>query len=397
MRRVSKKIALGFCNNIDFEIAWNAKVVEDLVRRYQIDAEEINAGCFVESERDLVLSILGFMRAGEGGERFVASSDIIEQFAARFEKKVTLGGTSARAAIAMRKLGQSAALHLITQNDQVRRLVPPDNPYVCSNEGDSFYPHLIVQFGLGDRVRAGSIDIRARQSNRLIYHCNADRIAMRVNPDFADLISEAQVLLISGFNAMQDKRLLADRLAVVSSLMKRLPASAKVYLEDGGYYNPSFRQAVYQTLGRRISVFGMNEDEMQDHLKRKVALLDADQVRKALEELNRLIPAQSIVLHTKHWALVHGKGASQYAAALKAGVTMATARFRYGDEFTRQHYEAIESGAPNDENAAFASAINSTAGDRFCCVPVADVPQESGTTIGLGDAFVGGFLLALTA
>ena len=397
MRCVSEKIALGFCNNVDYEIVWDSAVLAELVIRYQIDAEEINSGRLVESERDLVLSILGFMRAGEGGERFVASSDIIEQFAARFEKKVTLGGTSVRAAIAMQKLGQSAALHLITQNDQVRRLLPSDNPYVCSNEGDSFYPHLIVQFGLGDRVRAGEIDIRARQPNRLIYHCNADRIAMLVNPDFADLIAEAQVLLISGFNAMQDKRLLADRLAVVSSLMKRLPAGAEVYLEDGGYYNPSFRQAVCQTLGRRISVFGMNEDEMQDHLKRKVALLDADQVRSALEELNRLIPAQSIVLHTKHWALVHGNGASRYAAALKAGVTMATARFCYGDEFSRQHYHAIESGAPNGDNAAFASAINSTAGDRFCCVPVADVPQESGTTIGLGDAFVGGFLLALTA
>lgn len=394
---MSEKIALGFCNNIDYEIVWQARALEDLVCRYEIGAEEINSGPYVESERDLVLSILGFMRAGEGGERFVASSDIIEQFAARFQKKITLGGTSVRAAIAMRKLGHTAALHLITQNDQVRRLIPADNPYVCSNAGDSFYPHLIVQFGADDRVRAGSIDIRARQSNRLIYHCNADRIAMRVNPDFADLISESQVLLISGFNAMQDERLLADRLATVSRVMRRLPAGATIYLEDGGYYNPLFRQTVYQTLGRRVSVFSMNEDEVQDHLKRKVALRDAEEVRSALEEIGRLIPAQTIVLHTKHWALAHGKGASRYAAALKAGVTMATARFRYGDDFQRKHYDAIKSAAPIDENASFASAINSTGGDRFCCVPVADVPQETGTTIGLGDAFVGGFLLTLTA
>lgn len=394
---MSEKIALGFCNNIDYEIVWRADVLEDLIRLYRIDAEEIDPGRIVESERDLVLSILGFMRASAGGERFVANSDIIEQFAARFQKKITLGGTSMRAAIAMRKLGQSSALHLITQNDQVRRLIPPDNPYVCSSDGDSFYPHLIVQFGLGDRVRARSIDIRARQSNRLIYHCNADRVAMRVNPDFADLISESQVLLISGFNAMQDRRLLADRLATVSSLMKSLPAGAEIYLEDGGYYNPSFRQAVYQTLGRRISVFSMNEEEMQEHLKRKVALRDAEELRNALETLGRLIPAQSIVLHTKHWALAHGKGASRYAAALRAGVSMATARFRNGDEFTRKHYDAIENAAPTDENAAFASAINATAGDHFCCMPVADVSQEGGTTIGLGDAFVGGFLLALTA
>ena len=75
----------------------------------------------------------------------------------------------------MRKLGYTSALHLITQNDHVRRLIPGDSPYVCSNAADSAHPHLIVQFDRGDRLRAGDIDISARQPNRLIYHCNADR------------------------------------------------------------------------------------------------------------------------------------------------------------------------------------------------------------------------------
>ena len=131
---MSEKIALGFCNNIDYEIVWNAEVLEALVIDYEIRANELSTRIAVESERDLVVSILGFMKAAEGGERFVAGSEIIERFAARFEKKITLGGTSVRAAIAMRKLGYTSALHLITQNEQVRRLIPPDSPYVCSNE-----------------------------------------------------------------------------------------------------------------------------------------------------------------------------------------------------------------------------------------------------------------------
>ena len=392
---MSEKIALGFCNNVDYELLWKAEVLEALVSRYQIGAGEPNMRIRIESERDLVVSILGFMKAAEGGERFVAGSQIIERFTERFEKKITLGGTSARAAIAMRKLGYTSALHLITQNEHVRRLIPPDSPYVCSNDQDSFHPHLIVQFGEGDRVCAGDIDIRARQSNRLIYHCNADRIAMRLAPDFADLLSDAQVLLISGFNAMQDRRLLLDRLATVSNMLKCLPDDATVYLEDGGYYEPSFRQAILRALGRRISVYSMNENEMQDHLKRKVELRDARQVRNALEELHRLIPAASIVLHTQHWALAHGAAASRFAEALRAGVTLATTRFRYGDDFSLADYGEIKRRAPSDENAEFAKAINSAAGGNLCCVPVADVEQAKATTIGLGDAFVGGFLPAL--
>ena len=392
---MSERIALGFCNNVDYEILWKAAVLEELVLRYKIRADEPNPGIAIQTERDLVVSILGFMQAAGGGERFVSGSALIERFAARFEKKATLGGTAVRAAIAMQKLGHSAALHLITQNDDVRRLIPSGSRYVCSNARDSIHPHLIVQFSAGDRVRAGAIDICASQSDRLIYHCNADRIAMKINPDFADLLGSAQALLISGFNAMQDERLLMERLTTVSQLLNSLPAGARVFLEDGGYFEPRFRQAVYRALGRRINIYSMNEDELQMHLKRRVALRDAGQVRQALEELRRLLPAETIVLHTRHWALAHGEGASRYADALRAGLSMATTRFRYGDDFSLAHYREIESRPPGDQDAAFADVLNATASGQICCLPVAAVEQEKATTIGLGDAFVGGFLPAL--
>ena len=264
------------------------------------------------------------MRAGAGGERFVGNSDIIERFAARFETKITLGGTSVRAAIAMRKLGIRSALHLITQNDHVRRLNPADSAWVCSNAGDSQYPHLIVQYGAGDSVRAKDSDIRARQPNRLIYHCNADRIAMRINEDFADLAADARALLVSGFNAMQSERLLRERLAAVQRIVQRAPRDATVYLEDGGYFNPAFRQVVYAALGRRLDVYGMNEDELQAHLGRALDLGDAAQVRAALAQLRGRIPARTLVVHTQHWALASGAGARRYTEALRAGAALAT-------------------------------------------------------------------------
>ncbi|MBK8797475.1 MAG: hypothetical protein IPM07_14495 [Anaerolineales bacterium] len=36
-------IALGLGNNIDYEIVWNSKVIEALITRYAIRADELSA------------------------------------------------------------------------------------------------------------------------------------------------------------------------------------------------------------------------------------------------------------------------------------------------------------------------------------------------------------------
>ena len=392
---MSEKIALGFCNNVDYEIVWDAAVLEALAQQYKIRADELTTTGPIDAERDLVVSILAFMRASAGGERFVANSALIERFARRFDKKITLGGTSVRAAIAMRKLGHTSAVHLITQNDQVRRLIPPDIPYVCSNERDSEYPHLIVQYPKNALIRAGAIDIGARQPNRLIYHCNADRIALKLNEDFADLITGAKALLISGFNAIQSERVLADRIRAVSRMVEALPEGATVFLEDGAYFDPRFRQLIFRMLGSRIDIFSLNEDELQSHIGRPIDFGDVDDLLAALSDCHCQVGVRTLVLHAKDWALAYGEGARRYASALKAGVTMATTRFRYGDDFTATDYHAIERSPPHERNARFARCLNAASGDEILCVPVAAVEQADGTTIGLGDAFVGGFLPAL--
>ena len=392
---MKEQIALGFGNNIDYEIVWNSGVIEDLILQYDIRNDELDVNRVISSERDLILSILGFLQVAGGGERFVASSDIVEQFSQRCAKKITLGGTSVRAAIAMRKFGYTSALHLVTLNDHVRRLIPHDSPYVCSNAQDNSYPHLIVQFGKDTRVKAGDIDITTRQANRLIYHSDTDNIIMNLNEDFSDLITGAKVLLVSGFNAMHSQTLLADRLESVLRMMERLPEDAVVFCEDAGFYEPKFSHLVYRALAKKMSILSLNEDELQGYLNTKLNLLDVFQVKDALVELQRLFPVPILVVHTKHWALAYGEGATGFSKAVKAAVTMATTRFCYGDDFTTEHFKTVEQLAPRPEDAVFAEALNKLPGNRFCCVPVAHVEPPVATTVGLGDAFVGGFLPAL--
>lgn len=392
---MNERIALGFGNSVDYEIVWDSKVFEDLIVHYNIRAAELTSESPIDSERGLLVSILAFLKAAKGGERFVAASSIIENFSQRFAKKITLGGTSVRAAIAMRKLGFTSALHLITINDHVRRLIPPGNPFVCSNAKDGSHPHLIVQFDRDATVKAGDISIRASQPNRLIYHSNDDNIAMKLNEGFADLIADAKALLITGFNAMQSQSLLASRLESVIRMMRRLPQDALVFYEDAAYFDPACSRLLYRALEKHIDIFSLNEDELQTHLNRKVALLDVQQVQQALADLQKQIPMPVIVLHTKHWALACGRQASRFAKPLKAGLSMATARFCYGDDFTWRHCREIASLPPKPENAVFADAISKMQPDRIICVPVADVAPRRAVTVGLGDAFVGGFLPAL--
>lgn len=394
---VNERIALGFGNNIDYEIVWNSKVFEDLIVRYDIHVDELSINTAINSERDLVLSILAFLQGGYGGERFVASSAILERFSQNFQNKITLGGTSVRAAVAMRKLGYTSALHLVTINDHVRKLIPQDSPYVCSNDTESSYPHLIVQFGKDTRVRAGGIDIRSREANRIIYHSDDDNINMSLNKDFANLITDAKVMLIAGFNAMQSEKLLGKRLETVQQIMESLSKDALVFYEEAGFYEPKFCQVIYRALANRIDVVSLNEDELQIHLNRQLDLLDAVQIKDALAEIQTIIPVPTIVVHTKYWAIAYGENASRFLRALEAGVTMATTRFGYGDDFTVEHYHKVKKLPPYEDSAKFSDAINKLPGNNIFCVPVAKIDQSNGTTIGLGDAFVAGFLPAVLA
>jgi ADP-dependent phosphofructokinase/glucokinase len=96
-----------------------------------------------------------------------------------------------------------------------------------------------------------------------------------------------------------------------------------------------------------------------------------------------------------YWALAYGENAAAVEAALRGGVAMATTRFRFGDDFNVKDYRETEALPPSAEGAAFCNAIAPLLDGKVCCVPVVQVEQASATTVGLGDAFVGGFLPAL--
>lgn len=391
----ASRVLLGLGGCVDYELKLTADVMEKLVAEYGIGAAELTSPVTVTSERDLVVSILGYVARGGGGEHYVASAPALSAFATRFPHRETLGGTSVRAGILMSRLGVPSTLHLVTVNDTFRRLMPADSDYINSGTEDTLYPHLIVQYHNGLSVRANDIDINAPFPNRLIYVNDPANADMLLTDDLGERLGRADVFLISGFNAMRDEAELTVRLAALREHMRQLPPSAVTYFEDAAYHEPAFSELVRAALLDAIDVYGLNEDELQAYLGHAVDLLSPSEVADALAAVQSLIPAPTLVLHTKYWALAYGANAGEYAEALDTGTVTAATRYSHGDDLTDSDILSQRGQPRRPESLVFAEVLHALLGDVVRCVPgfVLDAPDP--TTVGLGDTFVGGFLTSI--
>ena len=389
-------IVLGLQGTVDYEIVWDSRVLGELADEYCILPSELAVDLPVESERALVTVLLAFLRDGAGGERFVVSSDFVEQFAARFEKRITLGGTSVRAALAMRVLGVSSLLHLVSIDDNVRRLLPADCEYICSAHRDTLDPHLILQYREGERVSFGGIELVAPHSNRVIFANDPPARDLALSPGLGDALETAELFLISGFNVVRDLELARSRVTELQQDLTRLPVSGIVMYEDAGFHLPGISQAVRAALLPSIDVYSMNEDEMQTYLGHAVNLLDPESLLAALDTVHRLIPAPVLIIHTQHWSIALGATAEQFRGAVLGGITMASARYLHGDVFTRDDYDAIAECPKNSAGAPLARELHERRDAGLVCLPAYSIESDKPTTIGLGDTFVGGFIAAFS-
>ncbi|SEG24923.1 ADP-dependent phosphofructokinase/glucokinase [Nonomuraea solani] len=392
---MTSHVVLGLGGCVDYELKLSSPVLNRLVGEYRIHHAELTSSVTVTTERELVISILSYLDKGGGGEHFVASSECLSAFAGRFPKRTTLGGTSVRAAMEMSRLGVPSTLHLVSLNDIVRRLLPADCDYICSGDQDTLYPHLIVQYDQGMRVRAGDIDIRAPFPNRLIYVNDPANESMLLSDELGSSLRDARVFLISGFNAVRDRRTLDLRLSALRDHMRRLPAEVVVYYEDAGFHEPGLSQRVRDALVEVIDIYGLNEDELQAHLGHAVDLLSVAEVARALESLRALISVPTLVVHTKYWSAAFGERAGEYAESLNEGIVIASTRYCHGDAYTNHHDELMRNRQRRTESVEFAAALESRMGGAVRCLPGFDLDVAAPTTVGLGDAFVGGFLAAL--
>jgi ADP-dependent phosphofructokinase/glucokinase len=385
-------IVLGLGGTVDFEIRWDADVLERLAREHDIGRDELGTTTPIVDERSLVTVILAFLSTGAGGERFVESSATVERFAARFETAVTLGGTGVRAGIALDSLGIPSVQHLVSIDDNVRRLLPASNRYISSATQDTLDPHVIVQYPAGARVRLRDAELVAPQPNRLIFANDPPNREMLLSDDLPAALAQADAFLVSGFNTMTDGDLLERRLDSLVAALRSLPVDALLFYEDAGFYRREFAHIARERLLPRIDVYSMNEDELQEYVGRRVDLLDPVDVEQALGEAHALIPAPALVVHTRYWAIAVGPESTRYRAALESAVRMAATRYRLGDGHTAADFAATAALPRHSGGADVVAHVERE-------LPAVGMPgyvidTATPTTIGLGDTFVGGFLAA---
>lgn len=388
---VDRTLVLGLGGTVDYELMWDSSVFDRLAHAHGVRRHELTTTAPITDERSLLVAVLAFVASGTGAERFVASSDVIEDFVSHFAYETTLGGTGVRAGLVLDALGIPSVQHLVSIDDNVRRLLPESISYISSATEDTLDPHLIVQYPVGAHVRLTDGDVLSPAPNRLIFANDPPNRAMRLSEDLGAALVDAEVFLVSGFNTMQDHDLLEQRLIEVRRAMSNLPGDALVYYEDAGFYTRDFAETVRARLLPQIDVYGMNEDELQEYLGRAVNLLDPSDVVPALREAHMIIPARTLVVHTRYWAIAVGPDAAQHRGALDSAVLVAATRYRVGDGLTSDDVEHTSSMPRHVGGAALVSAIEAGLPDAVG-VAAFSLEVADPTTVGLGDTFVGGFL-----
>lgn len=391
-----RDVVLGMGNNVDYELRWDEDEFRRRVARVGLTRADLGQQVIVD-ERSLLASMCAFMDASVGGEREVGSPTVIEEFIEGFEWRATMGGTAMRAAAAMSRLGVGGTLHLTTMNECVRRSLPAGFDWVCSAAQERLYPHLIVQYPAGASIElADGYQVAPRMANRLIYVRDDDNARLLVSPRFAAMMPAARFVLVSGFNAITDPNVLARRLDQVGAALDGVGVGATVMLEEAAYHDPAFAVVVASALGSRAGVHSMNADEFAGWAGRDQLPSDPGELAGEVARLRKRIGADNLLVHAQEWALVCGPQAEAFGPALEHGVRVAATRVRVGDALTWDELQATESFPRAAAGLALAvwAADHREAGVHVCPGYVVDVPRP--VTIGLGDAFVGGFAAALT-
>jgi len=394
------RIALGLNNCIDYEIQWDSGVLEALVEENDIHRSDVRRYSEVKSLRELICSLLYQMEAGEGIGCKVSDMDIVFEYSDSFTFRKTLGGTGVRAAITIRKFGYRSILHLVSQSDDVRALLPEGCEYYCAVDHDADYPHLIIQFPVGAEIRVNDIHIVTKRANRVMYFNDEGIMTLPLTEEFFKAAGNCNTLLLGGFTSVSDPKRGMEQAMKAVEYINRHISDAVIYYESScppGGIKPE-HNAIWRKILSVSHIYSMNEDELQQHIGEKINLHDAAGVVAAIEKLSKIVPCENYVIHTKYWTLMYGRNASGCLAPLQYAVDISTTRLLYGDEMTAEELNNDTRRRPYDpEGLAFKKQLEQGRWKRdVICVPSYLVNEKNVVTIGLGDSFVGGFVAKLS-
>lgn len=388
-------IVLGLGGCLDSELVLEPAQLQTLIDSYGISLMEIAQPETLDTERDLLISVLAFLRDGIGAERYVHSEDALLAFEGRFERAVTLGGTNVRAGRVLAQLGHPNILHIPGRDPEFESLLPEDSTVPPGTPPATYVPHVIVQYPEGLRLALEGGVLEARHPNRLIYVNDPVSELTPLHDGLREWITEDGVLIVSGLNSIQDEAILKERLSTLSAVLDSAPRGLRVIYEDADYHVPEFRQQVWRSLVPRTSIVGMNEDELASFTGRPIDVTDPGQIAAAVRDVLAQDLGGDLIVHTKHWALAAGPHAEDLDVALTSGTAAAGARYMFGDQADRAALATVRDAPMSAHGMNVAAALPQLLSSPAIVVPARRLAPQNPTTIGLGDTFLGGLIAGI--
>ena len=392
---MTTSIVLGLGGCLDSEIALDPVKLQALVDYHALALSEIQQPPELRTERDLLISVLAFLRDGVGGERYVSTVDAVLGFESHFEHETTLGGTNVRAGRTLTHLGHPNLLHVPGRDETFENLLVDDSAVPPETPPAAYVPHLIVQYPEGLQVQLRDGILVAEHSNRVILVNDPVSEQTPLHDAFAGWLQPGGVLVISGLNSIRDEHILEARLKTLRRVLDEAPVDLRVLHEDADYHVPEFRRRVWSEIAERTSVIGMNEDELASFTCQPVDVTDAEQIASAVTAVLGSVPSGTLVVHSKYWALAAGTRARELAPALETGILAAGARFLEGDRARAASLDAVRARPRSSEGEAVAARLPDLLATPVHVLPARVLRTATPTTIGLGDTFLGGLIAGI--
>lgn len=378
---------VGLGSNIDYEAVLDEESALRLSASYD-DQEDRGLG----SAAGLYHTLKQYMASSSGGEVGVDTQKAIEELAGLLPVKQTAGGTGVRAGTVLCQLGQRVTAHMTSGGADIVGLLPDSMELVNLDEGQGNAGHLVLQYPQGATLGAGLSAVTASRSNRVIMVCDEDNAQMHLDPSLPDHVSSAHIVLISGLNAIRDLEILDVRIKTVKQALATRHPQSVVFFEDAAYHQAGFHARVSRELSPLVDIWSMNEDEVE--ALAGVALADVDSPT-AVEIMRRVrsdLAVPVLVVHTANWAAAVGEDVEDLRRHLELGNATAGARFACGDDVNNTIYRTALCAPTSSQGDAFVAAVEQMDTHDVVVASSIKMPAVEHTTVGLGDAFVGGFL-----
>lgn len=412
-----RRIVFGYTSDLDVAIEWNGETFSEILSKYLKEEPRFLPGDVINSMPSFARIVSSSMIRGLGGEIDIIDDSVCEYLESRFTCARILGGTCAQGATVLTAIGFPVLVHITDRSREVTRLMDGPHVRVVAKEGvvpllegASAEPpvrHFILQYPKGARITVDGVIHEAPASNRLIMDFDAIHKSLPLDRHFLDhceaIAKDMRVYSVSGFNAILDPEIMekrTDELAAHYRRVKSRNPDCMIYLEDAHYLRFDLKGLVFTKFAGLVDIFGMNDEELVDHAMRLGFRTDRDDLSSVLDGLEVLLRRygmRGIVLHTKDYSLFYGNalGGVDVSKGLSLGNILAATRARTGRYGSYEDCGETLRLPLSPRGVAFSEQL-ARKKTGMCAHLVPSLYMDQPTcTIGLGDTFMGGFLISL--